>query len=45
LAALTIASEASIIATRPRVSIMPSASPMLHPPGPAVKKLRPAFHL
>src|SRR5215469_3919020 len=32
LAAFTIASEASIIATRPRVSIIPSASPILHPP-------------
>src|ERR1700730_13001650 len=42
LAALTIASEASIIATRPRVSIMPSASPMLFPPWPAVEKFRPA---
>jgi hypothetical protein len=29
LAAFTIASEASIIAIRPRVSIIPSASPIL----------------
>jgi hypothetical protein len=27
-----MASEASIIATRPRVSIIPSASPILQPP-------------